>query len=165
MEDGASAEIAGSARGVVDLVSWRGAPRPAARLQSAATGASAPRDPAEFEHDGPVMHVLLRYTGADQQDAKTGLHASHVGPQLCRWLLLSWTGARHELVMTRADRHMLGVAPRRRHRGAVKLQKFGLIAIAWHITVVDGGLEHRCCECYSVVKREYDRLLTGETVT
>jgi hypothetical protein len=45
--------------------------------------------------------------------------------------------------------------------GALKLEKAGLIRYSrGHITVLDrAGLAERACECYAVVKQEYDRLL------
>jgi hypothetical protein len=51
--------------------------------------------------------------------------------------------------------------------GALKLQQAGLIRYArGRITVIDrAGLEARSCECYSVVKKEYDRLLPPETAS
>jgi Mn-dependent DtxR family transcriptional regulator len=68
----------------------------------------------------------------------------------------------NELVMTQElIANMLGVRREGVTEGALRLQQDGLIRYArGHITVLDrGGLERRTCECYSVVKREYDRLL------
>jgi Mn-dependent DtxR family transcriptional regulator len=63
--------------------------------------------------------------------------------------------------------NMLGVRREGVTEGAVKLQHAGLIRYArGHITVVDRtGLEKRTCECYAVVKREYDRLLPQKIAT
>jgi Mn-dependent DtxR family transcriptional regulator len=60
--------------------------------------------------------------------------------------------------------NMLGVRREGVTEGALKLQKAGLIRYSrGHITVLDrAGLEERACECYVVVKREYDRLLPAE---
>jgi Mn-dependent DtxR family transcriptional regulator len=83
--------------------------------------------------------------------------------QLCRLLLLGLDRLHgSDLVMTQeliANR--LGVRREGVTEAALKLQAAGLISYArGHIRVQDrGGLEHRTCECYSVVKREYDRLL------
>jgi CRP-like cAMP-binding protein len=83
--------------------------------------------------------------------------------QLCRWLLLSadrLTG--NELIMTQElIANMLGVRREGVTEAATKLQKAGLIKYArGHITILDRtGLEQRSCECYKVVKKEYDRLL------
>jgi Mn-dependent DtxR family transcriptional regulator len=83
--------------------------------------------------------------------------------QLCRWLLLSLDRLEgNQLVMTQElIANMLGVRREGVTEGALKLQRSGLIRYArGHITVLDRkGLEERVCECYSVVKREYDRLL------
>jgi CRP-like cAMP-binding protein len=121
---------------------------------------------AEFDRAGPVLHLLLRYTQALlTQMAQTAVCNRHhsLDQQLCRWLLLSLDrlqGA--ELVMTQElIANMLGVRREGVTEGALKLQKAGLIRYArGHITVLDRpGLEARTCECYAVVKREYDRLL------
>ena len=83
--------------------------------------------------------------------------------QLCRWLLLSLDRLQgNELVMTQeliAD--MLGVRREGVTEGALKLQRAGLINYArGHFAVLNRpGLEQRSCECYTVVKKEYDRLL------
>ena len=63
--------------------------------------------------------------------------------------------------------NMLGVRREGVTEAAVKLQKVGLIRYArGHITVLDRPrLEKRVCECYAVVKKEYDRLLPATTAT
>jgi hypothetical protein len=62
---------------------------------------------------------------------------------------------------------MLGVRREGVTEAALKLQKDHLIRyVRGHITVIDRpGLEKRTCECYSVVKREYDRLLPDLVAT
>jgi Mn-dependent DtxR family transcriptional regulator len=57
--------------------------------------------------------------------------------------------------------HMLGVDPQIASESALQLQDAGLIEYeAGRIRVLDrDGLERRTCECYAVVKKEYDRLL------
>jgi CRP-like cAMP-binding protein len=86
--------------------------------------------------------------------------------QLCRWLLLSLDRVNSsELVMTQElIANMLGVRREGVTEAALKLQKQRLIKYArGHITVLDRpGLEERACECYAVVKKEYDRLLPDE---
>jgi Mn-dependent DtxR family transcriptional regulator len=83
--------------------------------------------------------------------------------QLCRWLLLSLDRLEgNELVMTQElIANMLGVHREGVTEGALKLQQAGLIRYArGHISVLDrDGLQKRSCECYVVVKKEYDRLL------
>ena len=120
----------------------------------------------EFDRGGAVMHLLLRYTQAlITQMAQTAVCNRHhtVDKQLCRWLLLSLDRVMGpELVMTQeliAD--MLGVRREGVTEAARSLQNAGLISYRrGHITVLNrAGLEVRTCECYKVVKTEYDRLL------
>ncbi|MBW8313433.1 MAG: helix-turn-helix domain-containing protein, partial [Hydrogenophaga sp.] len=115
---------------------------------------------------GPVLHLLLRYTQAlITQMAQTAVCNRHhsLDQQLCRWLLLSLDRlSGNELVMTQElIANMLGVRREGVTEAALKLQKLGLIRYArGHITVMDrDALEGRVCECYAVVKKEYDRLL------
>ena len=112
------------------------------------------------------MHLLLRYTQAlITQMAQTAVCNRHhsLDQQLCRWLLLSLDRlSGNELVMTQElIANMLGVRREGVTEAALKLQRLGLIRYArGHITVLDRpALEDRVCECYSVVKKEYDRLL------
>lgn len=124
----------------------------------------------EFARAGPVLHLLLRYTQAlITQMAQTAVCNRHhsLDQQLCRWLLLSLDRLQgNQLVMTQElIANMLGVRREGVTEGALKLQKAGLIHyVRGHITVLDRtGLEKRCCECYAVVKKEYDRLLPDKT--
>ncbi|MCE3273978.1 MAG: Crp/Fnr family transcriptional regulator [Ramlibacter sp.] len=120
----------------------------------------------EFNRAGPVLHLLLRYTQAlITQMAQTAVCNRHhsLDQQLCRWLLLSLDRLPgNELRMTQElIANMLGVRREGVTDAALKLQSAGLIRYArGHITVLDRpGLEQRTCECYAVVKKEYDRLL------
>src|SRR6202451_251916 len=120
----------------------------------------------EFNRAGPVLHLLLRYTQAlITQMGQTAVCNRHhtLDQQLCRWLLLSLDRLEgNQLVMTQElIANMLGVRREGVTEGALKLQRAGLISYArGHITVLDrAGLEKRSCECYSVVKKEYGRLL------
>ena len=171
MEDGASAEIAVVGHeGVVGIALFMGGETTPSRavVQSAGQGyrlrASVIKD--EFNRSGPVMHLLLRYTQAlITQMAQTAVCNRHhsLDQQLCRWLLLSLDRlSGNELVMTQElIANMLGVRREGVTEAALKLQRLGLIRYArGHITVLDRpALEGRVCECYSVVKKEYDRLL------
>jgi CRP-like cAMP-binding protein len=120
----------------------------------------------EFDRSGPVAHLLLRYTQAlitqMSQTAVCNRHHS-LDQQLCRWLLMSLDRLRgSELLMTQElIANMLGVRREGVTEGALKLQKAGLISYSrGRIKVLDRkGLEKRVCECYAVVKVEYDRLL------
>ena len=177
MEDGASAEIAVVGHeGVVGISIFMGGGSTPSRavVQSAGWGfrlRSAAIKEA-FDRSSPVMHLLLRYTQAlITQMAQTAVCNRHhsLDQQLCRWLLLSLdrlTG--NELIMTQElIANMLGVRREGVTEGALKLQKAGLISYArGHIKVLDRpGLEQRTCECYAVVKKEYDRLLPVQIAT
>jgi CRP-like cAMP-binding protein len=171
MENGASAEIAVVGNeGIVGVSLFMGGESTPSRavVQSAGSGcrlkAQIMKD--EFNRAGPVLHLLLRYTQAlitqMSQTAVCNRHHS-LDQQLCRWLLLSLDRLEgDELVMTQElIANMLGVRREGVTEGALGLQKQGLIRYArGHITVLNRpGLEKRTCECYAVVKREYDRLL------
>ena len=113
-----------------------------------------------------MLHLLLRYTQAlITQMAQTAVCNRHhsVDQQLCRWLLLSLDRlASNELTMTQElIANMLGVRREGVTEAAGKLQEAGLIRYRrGRITVLDRpGVEARSCECYAVVKNEFDRLL------
>ena len=113
------------------------------------------------------MHLLLRYTQAlITQMAQTAVCNRHhsVEQQLCRWLLLSLDRlSGDELRMTQElIANMLGVRREGVTEAAGKLQGAGLIRYSrGRITVSDRArLEKEVCECYSVVKKEFDRLLS-----
>ena len=121
----------------------------------------------EFERYGATMHLLLRYTQAlITQMAQTAVCNRHhsVDKQLCRWLLLCLDRlASSEISMTQElIANMLGVRREGVTEAAGKLQAAGFIRYRrGHITVLDrAGLECNACECYGVVKGEYDRLLS-----
>ena len=171
MENGASAEIAVVGNeGIVGISLFMGGESTSSRavVQSAGKGfrLKAQLMKQEFNRAGPVLHLLLRYTQAlitqMSQTAVCNRHHS-LDQQLCRWLLLSLDRLDgNQLVMTQElIANMLGVRREGVTEGALKLQQAGLIRYArGHISVLDRpGLEKRSCECYSVVKREYDRLL------
>ena len=173
MENGASAEIAVVGNeGLVGISLFMGGETTPSRavVQSAGKGyrLRAADIKEEFNRSGPVMHLLLRYTQAlITQMAQTAVCNRHhsLDQQLCRWLLLSLDRlSGSELVMTQElIANMLGVRREGVTEAALKLQKLGLISYArGHINVLDRvGLEGRVCECYGVVKAEYERLLPG----
>ncbi|MDL2336936.1 MAG: Crp/Fnr family transcriptional regulator [Pseudomonadota bacterium] len=177
MENGASAEIAVVGNeGIVGVSLFMGGGSTPSRavVQSAGQGfrmpAQAMKD--EFNRAGPVLHLLLRYTQAlITQMAQTAVCNRHhsLDQQLCRWLLLSLDRLEgHELVMTQElIANMLGVRREGVTEGALKLQGAHLIRYSrGRITVLDRpGLEQRTCECYAVVKKEYDRLLPARPAT
>lgn len=171
MEDGASAEIAVVGNeGLVGIALFMGGESTPSRavVQSAGMGhrmrAAAVKE--EFDRSSAVLHLLLRYTQAlITQMAQTAVCNRHhsLDQQLCRWLLLSLDRLQgNELVMTQElIANMLGVRREGVTEAALKLQNAGLIRYArGHIRVLDrAGLERRTCECYAVVKKEYERLL------
>lgn len=171
MEDGASAEIAvAGSDGLVGIALFMGGETTPSRavVQSAGLGyrLKASAFKREFAAGGSLQHLALRYTQAlITQMAQTAVCNRHhlVEQQLCRWLLLSLDRLPgSELTMTQElIANMLGVRREGVTEAAGALQDAGLIRYKrGHITVLDRpGLESRVCECYAVVKREYDRLL------
>jgi len=171
LADGATAEIAVTGHeGLVGIALFMGGETTPSRavVQSAGHGyrLKASLLKKEFERGGTLQHLLLRYTQAlitqMTQTAVCNRHHS-VDQQLCRWLLLSLDRLPdNNLVMTQElIANMLGVRREGVTEAAGKLQAEGLIEYSrGKITVVDRErLELRVCECYAVVKREYDRLL------
>ena len=173
LENGASAEIAivGN-EGLVGVSLFMGGLSTTSRavVQSAGAGlrlkANAMME--EFNRAGPVLHLLLRYTQAlITQMAQTAVCNRHhsLDQQLCRWLLLSLDRLKsNQLVMTQElIANMLGVRREGVTKAAGNLHRSGLIDYRrGRISVLNRvGLEARTCECYAVVKREYDRLLPG----
>jgi len=177
LENGASAEIAVVGNeGIVGVSLFMGGKSTPSRavVQSGGQGfrLKAQTLEVEFNHAGPVLHLLLRYTQAlitqMSQTAVCNRHHS-LDQQLCRWLLLSLDRLQgDELVMTQElIANMLGVRREGVTEGALKLQRAGLIRYGrGRISVLDrAGLEKRTCECYAVVKKEYDRLLPPQMAT
>ncbi len=174
MRNGESAEIAivGS-EGVVGVALFMGGGSTSSRaLVQRAGGAyrlSAALMRWGFQQGGPVLHLLLRYTQALMtqmvQTAACNKHHS-LDQQLCRWLLLSLDRLQGtQMQMSRQlIAHMLGVSADRATEAAMKLKDSGLINYeGGRIEVLDrAALEKRSCECYAVVKQEYDRLLPFE---
>jgi CRP-like cAMP-binding protein len=173
LDNGASAEIAVVGNdGAVGVSLFMGGETTTSRavVQSAGcayrlTGARLKR---EFALHGDLMYVLLRYTQSlITQMAQTAVCNRHhsVDQQLCRWLLLSLDRlSSNELIMTHElIANMLGVRREGVTDAAGKLQKLGVIRYRrGRISVLNRSeLEHLCCECYGVVKKETERLLPG----
>lgn len=171
LEDGASAEVAVVGfEGVVGISLFMGGVSTTSRAVVQSAGRAfrlrANRLMDEFNRAGPALQLLLRYTQALlTQMCQTAVCNRHhtLDQQLCRWLLLSLDRLRsHELLMTQElIANMLGVRREGVTQAAGSLQDAGLIRYRrGHISVLDrAGLERRVCECYTVVKREYERLL------
>jgi len=175
MENGSPAEIAVIGNeGIVGLALFMGGETMPNRavVQSAghAYRLSSAQVKKEFGLNGPLLRLLLRYTQAlitqMSQTAVCNRHHS-LDQQLCRWLLLSLDRlADNNLVMTQElIANMLGVRREGVTVAAGNLHRAGLINYQrGHIEVLDRpGLEKRVCECYQVVKEEFDRLLPYST--
>ena len=175
MEDGASAEIAVVGNdGIVGVSLFMGGETTSSRAVVQSTGQAYRLKghvlKAEFYRAGPMQRLLLRYTQALlTQMAQTAVCNRHhsLDQQLCRWLLLSLDRLpSNQLVMTQElIANMLGVRREGVTEAAGNLQRKGLIEYnRGHIVVLDRpGLEARACECYAVVKKEFDRLLPAKT--
>jgi CRP-like cAMP-binding protein len=171
MENGASAEIAVVGNeGLVGISLFMGGQSTSSQAVVQAAGGGFRLSAAvlmeEFNRGGPVLHLLLRYTQAlITQMAQTSVCNRHhaLDQQMCRWLLLTLDRLHSsELVMTQELlSNILGVRRASISDAAGQLQKDGLIRYErGHISVLDRvAIERRSCECYAVVKKEYDRLL------
>ena len=171
MKDGSSAEIAVVGNeGIVGVALFMGGETTPSRavVQSAGYAYQLPGQALkdEFHRATRLQHLLLRYSQALlTQMAQTAVCNRHhsVDQQLCRWLLLSLDRLpTNKLTMTQElIANMLGVRREGVTEAAGKLQDAGLIKYSrGQITVLDRPrLEKRCCECYQVVKTEFDRLL------
>jgi len=171
MEDGSSAEIAVVGNeGILGVSLFMGGETTPSRaiIQSAGAAYRLPSHllQREFNLAGPLMRLLLRYTQAlITQMAQTAVCNRHhpVDKQLCRWLLMSLDRlGSSELTMTQElIANMLGVRREGVTEAAGRLQDAGIIAYKrGKITVLDRpALEQRVCECYLVVKQEFERLL------
>ena len=171
LENGASAEIAVVGNeGILGISLFMGGDTTPSRavVQSAGFGyrLKAHLLKTEFNRAGPVLHLLLRYTQAlITQMTQTAVCNRHhtVEQQLCRWLLLSLDRLPTDtLTMTQElIANMLGVRREGVTEAAGHLQRVGMIRYSrGRITVVDRpGLEKAVCECYAVVKSEFNRLL------
>jgi CRP-like cAMP-binding protein len=171
MENGSSAEIAITGNeGVVGISLFMGGESTPSRavVQSAGEGyrLTASVLQQEFARGGNLQHLALRFTQAlITQMAQTAVCNRHhaLEQQPSRWLLLSLDRLPgNELSMTQElIANMLGVRREGVTQAAGKLQAEGIIQYSrGRIKVLDRAkLELHVCECYSVVKKEYDRLL------
>jgi CRP-like cAMP-binding protein len=170
MENGSSAEISVVGNeGLVGIALFMGGETTPSRAIVQSGGNAyrliAKRMKDEFNRHGQLQLLLLRYTQSlITQMAQTAVCNRHhtVDQQLCRWLLMSLDRLpSNRLTMTQElIANMLGVRREGVTTAAAKLQKLNVIQYArGRITVLDRPkLEHLCCECYAVVKKETDRL-------
>lgn len=171
MENGASAEISVVGNdGVIGVALFMGGESTPSRaiVQSAGSAYRLPgqRLKDEFNRHGELLQLLLRYTQSlITQMAQTAVCNRHhsIDQQLCRWLLLSLDRlpGNHLAMTQELIANMLGVRREGVTNAAGKLERAGVIEYTrGNITVLDREkLEHLCCECYAVVKKETDRLL------
>jgi len=120
----------------------------------------------QLDPDGQLYKSLLRYMQAFfiQTAQIAACHRLHkLDERLARWLLMCHDRSKsddlaltHELLAV-----MLGVRRAGVSEAASKLQTEGFINYSrGHIRIIDRqGLEAFSCECYGVVKREFNRLL------
>ncbi len=172
IESGLSAEIAGVGNeGILGISLFMGGESTpsSAVVQTAGHGFRLKAEllKIEFGRFGPTMHLLLRYTQAlITQMAQTAACNRHhsIAQQLCRWLLLTLDRLpSSELIMTQdLIAAALGVRRESITEAAAKLQRAGFVRYRrGHIAVLErSGLEAGACECYTVVKKEFDRLLS-----
>jgi CRP-like cAMP-binding protein len=169
--NGASAEFAVTgSEGVVGIASFLGGKSTPNQALVLSAGYAYRLEPdlleSEFEHNGPLPCLLLRYTQAliaqTGQIAVCNRHHS-LEQQLCRWILSCLDRLPSNGITITQDliADMLGVRRESVTYAAGKLRKAELIQYSHgQITVLDRPrLEARACECYAVVKREYERLL------
>ena len=171
MENGSSAEMGvAGCEGLVGIALFMGGDTVPNRAVVQSAGAAFRMKTKvlqdEFARGGVFQRLLLRYTQAlmtqmSQTAVCNRLHT--IEQQLCRWLLLSHDRLESdELVMTQElIANMLGVRREGITNAAGRLQEGGLISyVRGRITIRDRrGLEAAVCECYRVVRDEYDRLL------
>jgi CRP-like cAMP-binding protein len=177
MEDGASAEISVVGNeGIVGIALFMGGDsvpnRAVVQSEGFAYRLSGTALKQEFSRSGAFQHLLLRYTMALlTQMAQTAVCNRHhtVDQQLCRWLLLSLDRLPTNVLRMTQEliANMLGVRREGVTEAAGRLQNAGLIQYSRGcITVLDRpGLEERVCECYQVVREEFQRLLPDEIAT
>jgi CRP-like cAMP-binding protein len=172
LEDGASTEIAAVGNeGILGISIFMGGDTTTSRavVQSAGFGyrLKVQSLKREFERVGPLFRLLLRYTQALMtqmtQMAVCNRHHS-LEQQLCRRLLFSLDRLPNDsLIMTQElIANMLGVRREGVTAAAGNLQRAGLIRYSrGRIDILDrSGLEDAVCECYAVVKLEFNRLLS-----
>jgi len=172
MESGSSAEIAGVGNeGILGISLFMGGDTTpsSAVVRTAGHGYRLQGRllKEEFNRGGLMQRLLLRYTQALVtqmfQTAACNRHHS-IEQQLCRWLLLTLDRLpSNELIMTQElVANALGVRREGITEAAGNLQRAGVIRYRrGHIAVLErSGLEARACECYAVVKKELDRLLS-----
>lgn len=176
MEDGDSSEIAiAGNEGLVGFALIMGGQTTSSRAVVQCAGKAYRIRPEalqqEFDRGASAQQLILRYTQAliTQMVQTAACNRHHtIEQQFCRWLLLSIDRLpTNELPMTEGlIANMLGVHTDGVTSVAAKLQRGGMIRYdSGRITVLNRKkLQIRVCECYEVVKKEFDRLLIGKNL-
>jgi CRP-like cAMP-binding protein len=165
--DSATFALAGreGAAGIALLLGGEGGPsRSTVIAAGTAWRLRADRAKAEFDRNGALQRILLRYTQALMtQTAQAAVCNQHhsLEQRLCR-LLLSCLDRlpSNDLALTQqAAADMLGVRRESVTEAAGRLEQLGLIKSGRaHVAVLDrAGMEAHVCECYGAVQREYER--------
>jgi CRP-like cAMP-binding protein len=122
---------------------------------------------SEFHRAGPMQRILMRYTQAlfsEMSQTLVCIRHHSLEQQLCRWLLWRFDRFPHNSLLMSQEKiaNTLGVRRSAISEVAVRLQKASLINYSrGRITLLDRhGMEKRSCECYAIIKDEFDRLLT-----
>jgi CRP-like cAMP-binding protein len=119
--------------------------------------------------DGALFPLLLRYAQALQEQTAQSVACNRrheMGERCARWLLMTHdrVGADHFALTHEFLAFMLGVRRASVTVAAGMLQQAGLIRYSrGKVTILDrNGLEAASCECYGVIRRQYERLLGGQ---
>jgi len=170
MQDGSTVEVGVVGKdGVVGLPILLGAERMPGRtfIQVAGSGfrIKARRLKEEFERSGELRRHLQKYVLANliqsaQNAACNRLHT--IGERLSRWLLTCHDRVQSDRMPLTHEflAQMLGAPRTTVTLAAGMLQQAGLIEYTrGHVTVKNrSGLEDAACECYGIVRKEFQRL-------
>ena len=171
LEDGSSSEVAlvGN-EGMVGISIFMGGESMPSSTEVQSTGKAYKLSRKVMKHEfalgGKLQEYALLYTQAlICQTAQTAVCNQHhlLDQQLCRWLLMSMDRLHSDDITITQEMisNLLGVRRESVTQAIGQLQKDGLIcSTRGHIQVLNRpGIEARVCECYEVVKKEYQRLL------
>jgi CRP-like cAMP-binding protein len=171
MKDGASAEMSMVGNeGLIGIALFTGGETiPNRAIAQHAGGAIKMRAIAlreEFKRGGLFQRLLLLHiqallTQVSQRAVCNGLHS--IEQRLACWLLMTHdrVGSERLQVTQESISNLLGVRREGISLTTGSLRNMGIIACKrGFITILDrAGLEAIACECYCVIKEEYDRLL------
>ncbi|MDV2991042.1 MAG: hypothetical protein N4J56_000696 [Chroococcidiopsis sp. SAG 2025] len=171
MEDGATLEVGVIGRdGIVGLpVCWGGGSattQAIVQIPGSAIRIAADRFKAEFESHEALYHLILLYTQAlfTQVVQTAACNRRHtVEQQLARWLLSIEDRIESEQLLLTQEfiAQMLGIRRSGVTVAATALQQAGMIRYSRGKIAITNRhlLQSTACECYKVVKNEFDRLI------